>query len=130
MKIYKNIFLFCFILSLNIQSYEGVRNEIIFSKKPPLKLSEYGFFKNMNSQLPSKGVLPYTLESQLFSDYADKLRFIYIPENKFAKNVPDRVFDFPDGTALIKTFAYLNQHSGSNLPSSVIGNKTSYQKKW
>ena len=120
MKIYKNIFLFCFILSLNIQSYEGVRNEIIFSKKPPLKLSEYGFFKNMNSQLPSKGVLPYTLESQLFSDYADKLRFIYIPEKKFAKNVPDRVFDFPDGTALIKTFAYLNQHSSSNLPSQLL----------
>ena len=31
--------------------------------------------------------------------------------------LPDKVFDFPDGTALIKTFAYLNQHTSSNLPS-------------
>ena len=54
--------------------------KLLFLRSRPLKLSEYGFFKNMNSQLPSKGVLPYTLESQLFSDYADKLRFIYIPE--------------------------------------------------
>ncbi|MDA0754699.1 MAG: hypothetical protein O3A43_01535 [Proteobacteria bacterium] len=120
MKIFKNIFLFCLIFSLNIESYEEVRNEILFSEKPPLRLSEYGFFTNMNSQLPSKGVLPYTLKSQLFSDYADKLRFIYIPKNKFALNVPDKVFDFPDGTALIKTFAYLNQHTGSNLPSQLL----------
>ena len=57
-----------------------VQNEILKLKKPPLKLSEYGFFKDMRSQLPSQDVLPYTLESALFSDYADKLRFIYLPD--------------------------------------------------
>ena len=74
----------------------------------------------MRSQLPSEDVLPYTLESALFSDYADKLRFIYLPDKGFAKNVPDKVFDFPNGTALIKTFAYLNNHIKSNISSQLL----------
>ena len=102
--------LFCFLFTLSFESFTSVRDEILQLKKPPLKLSDYGFFEDMQSQLPSENVLPYTLESALFSDYADKLRFIYIPENKTAAYRHNKVFDFPNGTALIKTFAYLNNY--------------------
>ena len=109
-----------------------MQDEILQFKKPPQKLSEYGFFKDMQSQLPSENVLPYTLVSPLFSDYADKLRFIYIPDNGFAKNVPDKVYDFPNGTALIKTFAYLNNHVNSNLPAQLLETRLLIKKdnKW
>ena len=120
MKNYKNILLFCFLFILSFESNAYVQDEILKLKKPPLKLSEYGFFKDMQSQLPSQDVLPYTLESALFSDYADKLRFIYLPDKGFAKNEPGKVFDFPNGTALIKTFTYLNNHTNSNLPAQLL----------
>ena len=120
MKNCKNILLFCFLFTLSFESFTSVRDEILQLKKPPLKLSAYGFFEDMQSQLPSENVLPYALESALFSDYADKLRFIYLPDKGFAKNVPDKVFDFPNGTALIKTFAYLNNHTNSNLPAQLL----------
>ena len=132
MKYYNNILLFylIFIFSIGSNAYE--QDEILQFKKPPQKLSEYGFFKDMQSQLPSENVLPYTLVSPLFSDYADKLRFIYIPDNGFAKNVPDKVYDFPNGTTLIKTFAYLNNHVNSNLPAQLLETRLLIKKdnKW
>ena len=59
-------------------------------------------------QLPTDGVLPYQLITPLFSDYADKLRFVYVPEGQKLAYVKDKVFQFPVGSTLIKTFAYLN----------------------
>jgi uncharacterized repeat protein (TIGR03806 family) len=74
----------------------------------------------MNNQIPSDGVLPYDLISPLFSDYADKLRFIYIPGNKAAAYKHNKVFDFPNGTALIKTFAYLNNYQNLKTPKQLL----------
>ena len=80
-----------------------------FSKAPRL-LSEFGFFQDMQNQIPSKGVHPYSLVSPLFSDQTDKLRFVYVPEGEKLRYVKDRVFIFPVGSTLIKTFAYLNKN--------------------
>src|SRR5258706_1775315 len=72
-----------------------------------LKLSDYGFFVGALSQLdPSPGVIPYSLNSPLFSDYAFKKRFIKIPQGTKAKYNPGDVFEFPEGTTLIKNFYY------------------------
>jgi uncharacterized repeat protein (TIGR03806 family) len=71
------------------------------------KLSEYGFFKGALHDLsPSEGVVPYSLNAALFSDYAFKQRFIKIPAGKKAAYHPDEVFEFPEGTVLIKNFYY------------------------
>ncbi len=71
------------------------------------KLSEYGFFKGHLSDLqPVDGVIPYQLNSPLFSDYAYKARFIKIPEGEAAQYNSKEVFDFPLGTVLIKNFYY------------------------
>ena len=46
------------------------------SQAPPEKLSQYGLFVgNGVSQEPAEGVIPYDLNSALFSDYALKYRF-------------------------------------------------------
>lgn len=71
------------------------------------KLSDYAFFEGKLSDLsPAKGVIPYTVNAPLFSDYAEKARFIYLPEGQKMTYHPDQAFDFPIGAVLIKNFFY------------------------
>jgi uncharacterized repeat protein (TIGR03806 family) len=70
-------------------------------------LSDYGFFKGtLKEQIPSDGVVLYTLNSPLFSDYASKLRFVKLPVGQTVSYNPDSVLQFPVGTAIVKTFYY------------------------
>lgn len=70
-------------------------------------LSSYHFFlgelKNLS---PAEGVIPYQLNSPLFTDYAFKKRFIKFPTGGFASYHPTEVLKFPEGTILIKNFYY------------------------
>jgi uncharacterized repeat protein (TIGR03806 family) len=56
----------------------------------------------------------------LFTDYTDKLRFVYIPAGGKAEYKENYVFDLPDGSALIKTFAYLNNTVESELEKQLL----------
>lgn len=75
---------------------------------PYPKLSDYKFFEgDIKDQIPSLNVLPYEPASSLFTDYASKKRFIWMPLGTRAAYVADnKVLDFPVGTVLIKTFYY------------------------
>lgn len=74
---------------------------------PPNRLSSYGLFEGDGvSQMPVDGVVPYVINSQLFSDYAVKRRFIKLPGKKPAVYDPDESFEMPVGTILVKTFSY------------------------
>ncbi|MEO9805975.1 MAG: SO2930 family diheme c-type cytochrome [Reichenbachiella sp.] len=71
------------------------------------KLSEYNFFDGKLSDLiPSKRVISYDLNTPLFSDYAKKKRFIYLPEGLKIGYRENEILDFPIGTVLIKNFFY------------------------
>lgn len=71
------------------------------------KLSEYGFFKGRLADLePEKNIIPYSLNTPLFSNYAEKLRFIKVPDGEKALYNDSTTFDFPVGTVLIKNFYY------------------------
>ena len=74
------------------------------------KLSEYNFFNgNLKDLDPVLGVLPYEPINSLFTDYALKKRFVWMPKNKKATYVDDySVLDFPIGAVLIKNFYYEN----------------------
>ncbi len=76
---------------------------------PKESLSEYGFFTGkIADQQPTEGVVPYALNTPLFSDYAEKLRFVKLPAGQAVTYNADKVLDFPVGTTLIKTFYYPN----------------------
>ncbi|MBT8257550.1 MAG: hypothetical protein KJO49_03695 [Bacteroidia bacterium] len=77
---------------------------------PYQTLSEYNFFEGPMADLePVYGVLPYDLINPLFSDYAKKKRFIWMPSDLQARYTTDHsVFNFPLGTVLIKNFYYDN----------------------
>lgn len=77
--------------------------------KAPYQLSEYGFFEgNLADQNPIEGVIPYKLNTPLFSDYASKLRFVKLPDGETVDYNDSMVLDFPVGTTIIKTFYYPN----------------------
>lgn len=75
---------------------------------PFQKLSDYRFFKGtMKDQIPNDGVIPFKPASGLFTDYALKKRFIWMPQGvKASYNGDHDILNFPVGTALIKNFYY------------------------
>lgn len=77
---------------------------------PYPKLSDYKFFEGeLKNQVPSLNVLPYEPASSLFSDYAHKKRFVWMPPGTKASFTADsKVLELPVGAALIKTFYYDN----------------------
>ncbi len=82
-------------------------NDIAVSQTPlPGKLSDFGFFADPLRQIPSPGVTAYRLNTPLYSDGAEKLRFLYLPEGTIARSDGEGLLVLPVGAALIKTFAF------------------------
>ena len=75
---------------------------------PYAKLSQYAFFKgDLKNLSPSDKVIPYEPASSLFTDYALKKRFVWMPpEVKASYDGDARSLNFPVGTVLIKSFYY------------------------
>jgi uncharacterized repeat protein (TIGR03806 family) len=94
--------------------YGPVRFDL--SQTPFPKLSDYHFFVGpLKDQKPGYKVIPYEPASSLFSDYAHKKRFIWMPQGTSATyNGDDNVLEFPVGTVMIKTFYYDNVQPSSN----------------
>lgn len=80
--------------------------EIVLADAPAPLLSDYGFFEDAGANLPAGRVKAYDLINPLFSDDADKHRFIYVPPGEMVKADGAGLPEFPVGTALIKTFAF------------------------
>jgi uncharacterized repeat protein (TIGR03806 family) len=55
---------------------------------------------------PSPGMIPYSVNAALWSDGADKERFLAIPDGGKIRIGSDGDWDFPNGTVLIKTFRF------------------------
>ena len=85
-------------------------------QEPFQKLSEYKFFVGLlKNQHPAFDVIPYEPASSLFTDYAKKKRFIWIPKGQKATyNSDDSVLELPVGSAIVKTFYYDNIQPNNN----------------
>lgn len=84
-------------------------------------LSEYQLFQgDLFDHKPAAGVLPYGLNSPLFSDYAAKLRFIKLPDGESIPYDPENAFDFPVGTVIAKTFAHDNDMTDASKGRRMI----------
>ncbi|WP_396587142.1 SO2930 family diheme c-type cytochrome [Bermanella sp. R86510] len=70
-------------------------------------LSDYNLFKNPSdpTQDPQTPGIPYELNTQLFTDYASKYRFVFVPDGKAAQFSDHEVMEFPIGSVLVKTFS-------------------------
>lgn len=86
----------------------GVRFDL--TQVPYTTLSYYRFFTNNLADFsPNARVIPYEPITPLFSDYAHKSRFIWMPTGVSGTYEADgKIFNFPDGTVMIKNFYYDN----------------------
>lgn len=74
---------------------------------PPERLSEWGVVLADGRRFAlDAAVVPYDLNTPLFSDYALKLRSAWLPEGTAAAYREGRELEFPVGTILTKTFHY------------------------
>ncbi len=92
------------VLSLPACKPAGVH---FFAEGQPAALSEWSVLKVRDGRLSlNEGVVPYDLNTPLFTDYAHKLRTIWMPQGKSARYDAQGAFDFPVGTIISKTFYY------------------------
>jgi uncharacterized repeat protein (TIGR03806 family) len=70
-------------------------------------LSSYNLFQDNTdpTQNPNAGGVMFDLTTPLFTDYASKYRFAFVPEGTTVDYNANEIFDFPVGTVLVKTFA-------------------------
>lgn len=84
----------------------GPDMHVILAAQPAAALSAYKLFADLPARRPAPGVTPYDLATPLFSDYALKSRYVFVPPGAQARYVSPDVLDFPVGTVLVKTFAF------------------------
>lgn len=80
----------------------------------PAKLSDWHVVEVHDGKLElNQGVVPYDLNTPLFTDYAHKLRTIWMSKGESAKYQPVDTLDFPVGTVISKTFYYPRAADGT-----------------
>lgn len=79
--------------------------------EPPPLLSQTGTFSDLGTLTPRAGLLPYGVNSPLWTDGSKKLRWVALPNDGVADSPnekvtfsPDRPWEFPIGTVLVKQF--------------------------
>ncbi len=72
----------------------------------PRKLSDTGLFQSVAGHVPHPGLIPYSVNSPLWSDGTHKERFIaLVGADARIDASPGRGWNFPNGTVLVKSFA-------------------------
>ena len=72
----------------------------------PLRLSDWQLFAmNANELVPSESSIVFRPNNPLFTDYAHKLRTLWVPQSLQADIVNDEI-NYPVGSVLSKTFYY------------------------
>ncbi len=84
----------------------GPDTAVILAGTPAPTLAAYHLFLDAEAQKPAPNLIPYTLNTPLFSDYAVKTRYLYLPPGTRAGYRAEGVLDLPVGAVLIKTFAF------------------------
>ncbi|WP_337660866.1 SO2930 family diheme c-type cytochrome [Erythrobacter sp. Alg231-14] len=84
----------------------AVNDGVIVTDGMPRMLADFGFFADAAGTVPVPGLISYELNTPLWSDGADKLRYLYVPEGSMVESDGDGLLQFPVGSAIIKTFAF------------------------
>lgn len=82
------------------------------------QLSDYNLFVNKAEAFlgANERGFKYKLNNELFTDYAEKDRFIFLPPKTTMQYTENSVFDFPIGTVITKTFSLFLQNPKSDKP--------------
>jgi uncharacterized repeat protein (TIGR03806 family) len=95
----------------------------------PERLSAWGLLTRSGQGLTlAEGVMPYEVATPLFSDYALKLRTVYLPPGTKMRYQAEDAFDFPVGSILSKTFFYPLRHGVATAAESWHGDPTALRR--
>jgi uncharacterized repeat protein (TIGR03806 family) len=83
-----------------------VDDALITGDTLPQKLSEFRLLAGPFGRTANERVTGYTLNTPLFSDYAEKWRYLYVPIGQKIGWRDDGVLEFPVGSVLVKSFGY------------------------
>ncbi len=72
----------------------------------PQRLSETGCFRDLETLEPGPDLIPYEVNSALWTDGAFKPRFMVVPSPKRIRMEEDGSWTFPEGSVLIKVFGF------------------------
>lgn len=112
------------------ESYQAIPHPISVELEnvPYQKLSEYNFFiGDLNKLTPHPDLLLFKPNSELFSDYAKKLRYVWMPKNTKAEFISENEpLNLPIGSILIKVFYYDASQTGS--PNKIIETRLMIRK--
>jgi uncharacterized repeat protein (TIGR03806 family) len=85
----------------------------------PERLSEWGLvIRNDRSLVLGPDVMPYEVNVPLFTDYAHKLRTLYLPPGAPMLYHGEDAFDLPVGSVVTKTFFYRRASANGSTPSA------------
>ena len=71
----------------------------------PRRLSETGLYTSVKGHKTHPALIPYSVNAPLWSDGADKERFIALPGMTTIEYVDKNGWNFPEGAVLVKTFS-------------------------
>lgn len=111
------IFAAAFFLAAALSGCDAPRQQVTLYERDavPERLSDWHVVEAIDGELSlNEGVTPYDLNTALFTDYAHKLRTVWMPAGSSAKYGDER-FDYPVGTVLSKTFYYPKGRDGAVL---------------
>ena len=97
------------LLALALCACSGPPQNVVVhdSDATPALLSEWGLLNTSGGTLNIHDEsVPYELHTALFSDYALKLRTVWMPDGAAAEYRDESAFEFPVGTIISKTFLY------------------------
>ncbi|MEZ4915491.1 MAG: SO2930 family diheme c-type cytochrome [Chitinophagales bacterium] len=109
--------------------------DINFDEVPYKNLSDYGFFIGAQNELkPNEGVLLYEPSSMLFTDYAHKKRFVWMPKGTSASILDNewQQIEYPDHSILIKNFYYPKDYKNPDGEANIVETRLLIKKdgKW
>ena len=89
------------------------------SDQLPRSLSSTGLFSQIQSQTPAPGLIPYSVNAQLWSDGAFKTRLLALPGEELIGFEADSFWRFPPGAVFVKNF-YLEMERGNPASRRIV----------
>jgi len=83
-------------------------------------LSSYRLFTDETAQATDPALFAYDLNTPLFSDYATKRRWLYLPDGASATWQDTDSLDLPVGTVIVKTFSFLHDRRDPSAGEDLI----------
>jgi hypothetical protein len=115
-----------FLITLELILISVIFANTLVEGKAPERIDLSGLYDNIAVKLIKKNVLPYTPQYPLWSDGAQKQRWIYIPPGKQIDARNPNLWFFPAGTKIWKEFSFNGRRVETRLIEALPNGNLSF----